>query len=94
MLKPSTHSGISEIYGRKIVFTVAFTIFTISQAVCAGATNQILFLVFRVAGACGSSAGLAIGAGTLADIFEPEERGTKIGGLRYYPAMSEQRLKL
>lgn len=64
---PIAWSGISEIYGRKVVYTSAFVLFTIAQAVCAGSYNQVLFLVFRIVGACGSSAMLAIGAGTLAE---------------------------
>jgi MFS family permease len=58
---PILWSAISEIYGRKIVYIVAFCIFTVAQVVCGVARNQILFLVFRVVGAVGSSVGLTIG---------------------------------
>ena len=58
---PILWSAISEIYGRKIVYIVAYAIFTASQLACALSKNQAVFLAFRIIGACGSSAGLTIG---------------------------------
>lgn len=58
---PILWSGISEIYGRKIVYLSAYAIFTASQIGCALSKNQAMFLAFRIIGACGSSAGLTIG---------------------------------
>lgn len=55
---PILWSGISEIYGRKIVYITAYILFTLAQLVCAVSKNQILFLIFRIVGAAGSSAGL------------------------------------
>jgi len=48
--------------------------------IIAGATQNVAMLIaFRVIGAGGSSAMLAIAAGTLADLYEPAERGVKVG---------------
>ena len=58
---PILWSAISEIYGRKIVYVIAYAIFTASQLACALSKNQAVFLAFRIIGACGSSAGLTIG---------------------------------
>lgn len=38
-----------------------------------------LFIVMRCLQACGSSAVVAVGAGSLADMFEVHERGKKLG---------------
>lgn len=38
-----------------------------------------LFIVMRCLQACGSSAVVAVGAGSLADMFEVHERGQKLG---------------
>lgn len=46
--------------------------------VAAAAQNVATLIAFRVIGAGGSSAMLAIAAGTLADLYEPAERGVKV----------------
>ena len=84
---PILWSGISEIYGRRVVYVSSYLIFTVCQAVCAGAQDQITFLVFRILSAVGSSAVLATGAGTLADIYDPEVRGYKIGSYYLFPLL-------
>lgn len=58
-------SGISEIYGRKIVYMVSFAMFAVTQVVCAVSKSPGLFLAMRVLSACGGSAVLTIGGGTL-----------------------------
>ncbi|KAL7009568.1 hypothetical protein EMMF5_000475 [Cystobasidiomycetes sp. EMM_F5] len=84
---PILWSGISEIYGRKIVYLSAYAIFTASQIGCALSKNQAMFLAFRIIGACGSSAGLTIGGGTIADIYDQHERGTRIGVYYLFPLL-------
>ena len=81
---PLVWSPISEIVGRKSCFLVAMGIFTVSMAILGGATHSVaMLIVFRVIGAGGSSALLAISAGTLADLYEPAERGVKVSVKSY-----------
>lgn len=76
---PLVWSPISEIIGRKPCFLIAMTIFTVSMFIIAAATVNVgMLIAFRVIGAGGSSAMLAIAAGTLADLYEPAERGVKV----------------
>lgn len=58
-------SGISEIWGRKIVYMVSFAMFAATQIVCALANSPGLFLAMRALSAAGGSAVLTIGGGTL-----------------------------
>lgn len=78
-IAPLFWSAVTEIKGRKPVYLVSITIFFVASIVTATARTIELVIGFRFAQAVGSSAILAIGAGTLADIFEPSERGTKMG---------------
>ncbi|KAG8840099.1 hypothetical protein FRB91_006547 [Serendipita sp. 411] len=81
---PLLWSSISEIKGRKFVYVLAIFIFILGSAI-GGISNNISLLIFmRMFQAAGSSAVLALGAGTLADIYAPHERGTMMG--IYYAA--------
>ncbi|KAF7320829.1 Vacuolar DHA amino acid exporter [Mycena chlorophos] len=91
---PLLWTALSEIKGRKLVYVSSIAIFVAASAVVATSKTIALVIVFRVIQATGSSAVMAvgelkvgrryeflmlIGAATLADIFEPAERGTKMG---------------
>ncbi|KAF5363097.1 hypothetical protein D9757_012043 [Collybiopsis confluens] len=76
--------SISEIFGRKLVYIVAMAIFTAGSVVVATSKSIGLVIGFRCLQAAGSSAVLSIGAATLADIYDPVERGQKMG--LYYVA--------
>ncbi|KAF8999942.1 vacuolar DHA amino acid exporter [Cyathus striatus] len=78
-LVPLLWSSISEIKGRKFVYLISLGLFTVGSVVVAVSKNIGLVIGFRCMQAIGSSAVMAIGAATLADIFEPAERGTKMG---------------
>ncbi|KAJ7718592.1 vacuolar DHA amino acid exporter [Mycena maculata] len=76
---PLLWSAISEVKGRKIVYVVSLAIFTAGSIVVATSKTIALVIAFRCIQAIGSSAVMSIGAATLADIFDPVERGTKMG---------------
>ncbi|KAJ7756182.1 vacuolar DHA amino acid exporter [Mycena metata] len=76
---PLLWSAISEVKGRKVVYVVSLAIFTAGSAVVATSKTIQLVIIFRCVQATGSSAVMSIGAATLADIFDPVERGTKMG---------------
>ncbi|KAK9895179.1 MFS general substrate transporter [Cystobasidium minutum MCA 4210] len=84
---PMLWAGISEIYGRKLVYMISFTMFAITQVVCAVANSPGLFLAMRVLSAAGGSAVLTIGGGTLADIYDSHERGTMVGIYYLFPVL-------
>jgi len=78
-LVPLLWSAISEVKGRKLVYLVSLTMFTVASIVVAISKSIGLVIGFRACQAAGSSAVIAIGAATLADVFDPHERGTKMG---------------
>ncbi|KAJ3567087.1 hypothetical protein NP233_g6599 [Leucocoprinus birnbaumii] len=81
-LVPVAWSAISEIKGRKAVYVVSMTLATGSSIGIALSPNIGLLIGFRCIQGAGTSAFLAIGAATLADIYDPHERGTKsLGGV-------------
>ncbi|KAF8652854.1 hypothetical protein AX16_004129 [Volvariella volvacea WC 439] len=72
-------SSISEIKGRKVVYIISLLLFTIASVVASLSQSIYLLIGCRCFQAIGSSAVINLGAATLADIFEPAERGTKMG---------------
>ncbi|THU91473.1 MFS general substrate transporter [Dendrothele bispora CBS 962.96] len=76
---PLVWSAISEVKGRKAVYLTSLSIFTVASIVVAASKTIGLVIGFRCLQAAGSSAVMSIGAATLADIFDPQERGTKMG---------------
>lgn len=86
---PVFWSAVGEIIGRKPVYLIAQTIFIVGTIVCSRANSMALLIVFRIIQACGSSAVLSLGAGTLADMFEVKERGKFMGyALPFVPLSS------
>ncbi|KAF9265334.1 MFS general substrate transporter [Marasmius fiardii PR-910] len=76
---PLIWSAISEFKGRKVVYVCSLSIYFAASVVVARSKTIELVIAFRCLQAAGSSAVIAIGAATLADIFDPEVRGTKMG---------------
>ncbi|KAG6826635.1 hypothetical protein H0H92_015052 [Tricholoma furcatifolium] len=83
-LMPLVWSAISEMKGRKVVYIISLALFTMASIVVATSRHVALVIGFRCLQGAGSSAVMNIGAATLADLFEPSERGTKMG--MYYIA--------
>ncbi|KAG2348443.1 vacuolar DHA amino acid exporter [Suillus weaverae] len=77
-------SAISEIKGRKFVYVSSVALFVVASAIVAASKTIGLVIGMRALQAAGSSALMSIAAATLADIYEPHERGTKMG--IYYSA--------
>ncbi|KAH7099006.1 vacuolar DHA amino acid exporter [Auriculariales sp. MPI-PUGE-AT-0066] len=76
---PLLWSAISEIKGRKYVYLISIALFIAGCAGAATAKTVAVLISMRVLQALGGSCVLAIGAGTLADVWDPKERGTKLG---------------
>ncbi|KAG0704816.1 vacuolar DHA amino acid exporter [Suillus ampliporus] len=76
---PIIWSAISEIKGRKLVYLFALTFFTLGSVIVAVSRTIGLVIGMRILQGAGSSAVIAIGAATVADIYEPHQRGTMMG---------------
>lgn len=81
---PLAWSLISELYGRKIVYITSMVIATVGCIVAALAKSTDVLIGMRCLQSLGTCSVMAVGAGTLADIFDPHERGRKMG--IYYAA--------
>lgn len=73
---PLLLAPLSEIYGRRIVLSVANWFFAVWQIGCALAPNMASLIVFRLLAGIGGSACITLGAGVIADLFPVEKRGT------------------
>ncbi|KAF7592249.1 hypothetical protein BBP40_000450 [Aspergillus hancockii] len=80
---PMILAPLSKIYGRCIVLSAANWFFVVWQIGCALAPNIATLIVFRLFAGIGGSACLTLGAGVIADLFPPEQRGmaTSIWGV-------------
>ncbi|KAJ5096622.1 MFS multidrug transporter [Penicillium angulare] len=66
---PLVLSPLSEIYGRRIVLSVANWFFVVWQIGCALAPNERLLIFFRLMSGIGGSGCLTLGAGLIADLY-------------------------
>ncbi|KAJ6021171.1 hypothetical protein N7540_006675 [Penicillium herquei] len=78
-------SPLSELYGRQIVLSSATIFFVMFQIGCALAPNTAALIVFRVLTGTGGSACLTTGAGVVADLFAPHERGLAMSVFGFGP---------
>ncbi|SCU91618.1 LAFA_0F04830g1_1 [Lachancea sp. 'fantastica'] len=76
---PIWWSSLSELRGRRTVYVLSFSLLL---AFCIGAAlspNINAFIVFRMLCGASSASVQSVGAGTVADLFRPEERGKYLG---------------
>jgi multidrug resistance protein len=75
MLGPLMWGPLSESYGRRPIFIIAFTFYTGMQVGCALAPNTGAILVFRFLGGTFGAAPLTNSGALLADIWDGDTRG-------------------
>ena len=78
-LGPVLTAPLSEMHGRLIMYHVCNVIYAAFTLGCALSTNVPMFYIFRFLSGCSSSAPVAIGGGTIADLVPPEKRGGAMG---------------
>lgn len=76
---PLWWSSISEIYGRRTVYLVSFTMFVGFTIGCALCQNVAGLMVFRILSGGAAASVQAVGAGTISDIYISTERGRAMG---------------
>ncbi|KAF2841882.1 MFS general substrate transporter [Patellaria atrata CBS 101060] len=72
---PLWWSSFSETFGRRSIYLVSFALFVGWNVLAAIAQNISMLIVMRVLGGGAAASVQAVGAGTIADIWEPKERG-------------------
>ncbi|KAI9740842.1 MAG: hypothetical protein M1818_004447 [Claussenomyces sp. TS43310] len=84
---PLWWSSFSETLGRRTIYLVSFTLFTIFGILSAVSTSIGMLIAMRMLSGGAAASVQAVGAGTVADIWEVEERGRAIGIFYLGPLM-------
>ncbi|QKX56919.1 uncharacterized protein TRUGW13939_04027 [Talaromyces rugulosus] len=74
-LGPLVLAPLSEVYGRWVCYACSNVFYTVFTVACAVSTNMSMLIVFRFLAGCMGSAPLAVGGGTIADLFPVSQRG-------------------
>lgn len=72
---PLWWSSFSEQLGRRTIYLASFGLFCVFSVLCAVSKNMAMLIVFRTCSGAASASVQAVGAGTIADIWESYERG-------------------
>ncbi|KAJ8588635.1 MFS general substrate transporter [Rhizopogon salebrosus TDB-379] len=72
-------AAYSSFYGRRLIYLYGILVSCIGSCGVAMSTSLRSLLFWRFVQSFGCSGGLSLGAGAIGDIYEPEERGTRIG---------------
>lgn len=86
-LFPLWWSSFSEINGRRSVYVISFAAFIAFSIGCALCKNIASLFVLRILSGGSAAAVQAVGAGTIGDIFIPQERGRAMGFFYLGPLM-------
>jgi multidrug resistance protein len=84
---PLWWSSFSETLGRRTIYVVSFAAFVILNIISAVSTTITMLIIFRVLSGGAAASVQAVGAGTIADIWEPRERGRAMGIFYLGPLM-------
>ncbi|KAK3325596.1 major facilitator superfamily domain-containing protein [Apodospora peruviana] len=76
---PLWWSSFSETLGRRSIYVVSFTLFVVFSILSAVSVNISMLVIMRILAGGASASVQAVGAGTIADIWETAERGTAMG---------------
>jgi multidrug resistance protein len=76
---PLWWSSFSETLGRRTIYLISFALFTLWNIISAISTSMAMLIVMRILGGGASASVQAVGAGTIADIWEVRERGRAMG---------------
>ncbi|CAO3635094.1 unnamed protein product [Cunninghamella blakesleeana] len=75
-IAPLFWSPFSERIGRRWTYIITMLLYTVCSVICGVATNLPLFYIFRVLQGVFCAAATGVGGGSVADLFEPRQRGT------------------
>lgn len=73
---PLILAPMSEQYGRLVVYHTCMIIFLAFTIACAVSKTLTQLVIFRFFAGCSGSASIAMGGGTVSDIFPSQARGT------------------
>ncbi|KAF9926478.1 hypothetical protein FBU30_003949 [Linnemannia zychae] len=78
-IMPIFWAALTDFLGRRPIYLISMFIFIIGSIFAAISHNIWVFLIMRLVQSIGSSSVLAVGGGSLSDVFHSSERGTAFG---------------
>lgn len=84
---PLWWSSFSETLGRRTIYISSFSLFLVFNILSAESKNIAMLIVMRILAGGAAASVQAVGAGTIADIWEPKERGQAMGVFYLGPLM-------
>jgi multidrug resistance protein len=78
-IMPIFWASLCDYLGRRPIYLISMFIFILGSIFAAIARNIWVFFFMRLIQAVGSSSVLAVGGGSLGDVFHSSERGTAFG---------------
>ena len=72
---PLLVAPLSEIYGRRPVYLVSFTLFLVFTIACAVSNSLGMLIAFRFLCGCAGSTAITLGGATIGDCFPQDKRG-------------------
>ncbi|PVI08709.1 MFS general substrate transporter [Periconia macrospinosa] len=76
---PLWWSSFSETVGRRTIYIVSFALFTVFAILSAVATNITMLVIMRTLSGGAAASVQAVGAGSVADMWESKDRGRAMG---------------
>ncbi|KAF8590676.1 MFS general substrate transporter [Ramaria rubella] len=76
---PLAWSPYSTMYGRQKIYLISFPVFIAGSIGVAESRSLVVLIMTRIIQGVGSSSVLAVGAGSIGDIYRPTERGRAMG---------------
>lgn len=76
---PLWWSSFSETLGRRTIYLTSFTLFLLFNILSAVSKDIAMLIIMRVLGGGAAASVQAVGAGTIADVWEVRERGRAMG---------------
>ena len=76
---PLWWSSFSETLGRRTIYLTTFTLYTAFSIIGGFSVNVGMFLAMRMLSGAAAASVQAVGAGSVADLWEPKERGGAMG---------------
>jgi len=76
---PIWWSTFSEKFGRRSIYIISLFLYLVFTIGCATCQNVTSLAIFRILSGGSSASVQSVGAGSIADIYEPERRGAAIG---------------
>ena len=70
---------VADRVGRRSVYLYSFPIFFVGSLLAGFSLSYPVLFTLRILQAIGASSVQSVGGGTIADIFEPKERGSAMG---------------